>query len=241
MGTWIKETPKAIYLMQGRYWISRLSKYPSSTNPNEQVLNISAIRPWFTRSDYPRAMTVSPTGPEPEPKPAPPPPPVSKIPQVGIELIKEFEGYAERLPDDRAKAYPDPISGWAIPTIGYGTIKYPDGREVKPGDIITRAQAEEYLIHHIEDELLAVMEAIPTWGQMNDNQRGALYSFAYNLGQGFYGGPNFQSITRVIDSPQRWNDKAWVTEQFVKYRNPGTPAEAGLRRRREAEADLFCS
>lgn len=163
------------------------------------------------------------------------------IPKAGIELIKEFEGYATALPDGRATAYADPIHGWGVPTIGYGTTVYPDGRKVKQGDIITRAQAEEYLVDHIEHSTRAAMERIPTWKQMNDNQRSALYSFAYNLGAGFYGGANFQSITRVCDSPDRWQDKAWVKEQFVKYRNPGTSAEAGLRRRREAEADLFCS
>jgi len=245
MGTWIKETAKAIYLMEGGYWISRLSKYPSSTNPNEQVLNIQAIRSWFTRPDYPRAMTVSLEGPEPSQKPAPPtPPPGSssgKIPQVGVDLIKEFEGYHEKLPDGRAKAYPDAIHGWGVPTIGYGTTFYTDGRKVKQGDIITHAEAEEYLIDNIDKSFRPSLERIPTWGQMNDNQRAAIYSFAYNLGADFYGAPGFTSITLVCDSPQRWNEKAWVKEQFVKYRNPGTPAEAGLRRRREAEADLFCS
>ena len=243
MGTWIKETNKAIYLMEGGYWISRLTKYPSSTNPNEQVLNVQAIRSWFTRADYPRAMTVSPNGPEPPPKPAPPPPPpaTNKIPQSGIDLIKEFEGYAKQLPDGRAEAYADPIHGWAVPTIGYGTTTYPDGRKVNRGDVITRSEAEEYLIAHIEDSCQASLERIPTWRQMNDNQKGAIYSFGYNLGCGFYGASGFASITRVCDSPERWGDKAWVEEQFVKYRNPGTSAEAGLRRRREAEADLFCS
>ena len=163
------------------------------------------------------------------------------IPSVGIELIKTFEGYARALPDGRAEAYADPIHGWAVPTIGYGTTAYPDGTKVRQGDVITRPQAEDYLIAHIEDSTRVPLERIPTWGQMNDNQRGAIYSFAYNLGAGFYGSSGFQSITRVCDSPARWTDKAWVTEQFVKYRNPGTAAEAGLRRRREAEADLFCS
>jgi hypothetical protein len=59
MGTWIKETDKAIYLMQGGYWISRLTKYPSKTNPDEKVLNAKAMTSWFTRSDPPTAMTIS--------------------------------------------------------------------------------------------------------------------------------------------------------------------------------------
>ncbi|NER81923.1 MAG: lysozyme [Leptolyngbya sp. SIO1D8] len=163
------------------------------------------------------------------------------LPRSGVELIKEFEGYAKELPDGRAEAYADPIHGWQVPTIGYGTTVYPDGSKVKQGDVITREQAEEYLIDHIEHSTRSVLEQIPTWGKMNDNQRGAIYSFAYNLGAAFYGNSGFQSITRVCDSPELWKDKAWITEQFVKYRNPGTFAEAGLRRRREAEADLFCS
>ncbi|MBF2035333.1 MAG: hypothetical protein IGR92_07570 [Leptolyngbyaceae cyanobacterium T60_A2020_046] len=54
---------------------------------------------------------------------------------------------------------------------------------------------------HIEHSTRAAMERIPTWKQMN-NQRSALYSFAYSLGAGFYGRANFQSITRVCDFPR---------------------------------------
>lgn len=163
------------------------------------------------------------------------------IPQAGIDLIKKFEGYAEALPDGRAKAYADPIHGWAVPTIGYGTTVYPDGSKVKQGDIITEAQAEQYLVAHVDSMCRPALEKIPTWGRMNANQRGALYSFAYNLGENFYGGPDTQSITKVCDAVDRWTDKAWIKEQFIKYCNPGSSAEEGLRRRRVAEAALFCS
>lgn len=160
--------------------------------------------------------------------------PLSGIPQCAIELIKEYEGYD-------ASAYADPIHGWSVPTIGYGTTQYPNGRKVQKGDITTREQAEKYLIMHITSHCTAAMERIPTWGKMNANQRGAIYSFAYNLGAGFYGDPNFQSITKVCDASDQWQNHAWVEAQFVKYCNPGTSAEAGLRRRRIAEAKLFCS
>ena len=162
------------------------------------------------------------------------------IPRSGIELIKEFEGFAQLLPDGRAQAYADPLRGWDVPTIGYGTIRYPDGVQVRQGDIIDRKRAEDYLIDHVEKSCRSALEKIPTWKQMNNNQRGALYSFAYNLGAGFYRGDDFESITRVCDSPERWNDHRWIAAQFVKYRNPGTSVEEGLRRRRLAEADLFC-
>ncbi|NEQ54515.1 MAG: glycoside hydrolase family protein [Leptolyngbya sp. SIO3F4] len=162
------------------------------------------------------------------------------IPRSGIELIKEFEGYAQALPDGRATAYADPLLGWEVPTIGYGTTRYPNGVKVQQGDIVTQRQAEDYLIDHVDESCRKALEKIPEWKRMNSNQRGALYSFAYNLGSGFYQGYNFESITRVCDSPERWNDHRWIAAQFVKYRNPGTSVEEGLRRRRLAEAALFC-
>ena len=68
MGTWVKETDEAFYLMQGNQWISRIQKRPSSSNPKEQVLNVEGMREWFMRSDAPQAMTVSigTGGPEPD-------------------------------------------------------------------------------------------------------------------------------------------------------------------------------
>ena len=70
---------------------------------------------------------------------------------------------------------------------------------------------------------------------MNDNQRGALLSFAYNLGSGFYGGGNFNTIT------SRLKNKEWdkVPDALYLYRNPGSNVEAGLARRRKAEGKLW--
>ena len=166
----------------------------------------------------------------------------SQIPQSGIELIKQSEGYEKKLADGRVQAYPDPgTKGWNLPTIGYGTTVYPDGRTMKRGDIITKAQAEEYLIDHVDKKCRRALEKIPTWKQMNDNQRGALYSFAYNMGEGFYRGSNFTSITKVCDSPQLWKDKAWIEQQFVKYNKSNRRTMNGLTTRRKAEAKLFCT
>lgn len=247
---WLLLTSNALYLMNsdGEY-VSKIDISPSKTNPNEQVARIAGMAEWF-KGDAPGAMIISMNRPvEPSEAPQPvkksvptgtaTPSTSSAIPTAAIDIIKEFEGYARELPDGRCTAYADAIHGWKVPTIGYGTTKYPDGRKVQRGDIINRQQANEYLLWHVEDYCKAAMERIPTWGQMNDNQRSAIYSFAYNLGAGFYRGRNFTSITRVCDTPERWGDREWVTAQFVKYRNPGTSAEAGLLRRRRAEAELF--
>jgi uncharacterized protein YcbK (DUF882 family) len=105
MGTWVKETDEAFYLMQGNHWISRIQKRPSASNPKEQVLNVEGMREWFLRSDAPLAMTVSLGTGAPEPKqaggvsvvpptptspPAPTPPPVpTPTPQspTGGEIV----------------------------------------------------------------------------------------------------------------------------------------------------------
>ena len=165
----------------------------------------------------------------------------SIIPKAGLTLIKEFEGYHEKLSNGSARAYKDPLHGWKVPTIGYGTTRYRDGKKVRKGDVISPNKAEECLRFYVDSVCRPHLEKIPTWGQMNENQRASLYSFAYNLGPGFYRGKNFNSITNVCDSPHRWGDEDWVTAQFVKYRNPGSAAEAGLRRRRLREAKLFCT
>jgi GH24 family phage-related lysozyme (muramidase)/uncharacterized membrane protein YeaQ/YmgE (transglycosylase-associated protein family) len=162
--------------------------------------------------------------------------PINQIPPAAIDLIKKYEGFEEN-------AYPDPIPevGWKVPTIGYGTTFYPDGRKVQRGDKVTRGQAEEYLVTNIEKNFRPALLKIPTWTRMNQNQQAALYSFAYNLGADFYRNDGFDSMTRVCDSPERWNDRPWITDQFVKYCNPNDPSVTeGLKRRRREEADLFC-
>lgn len=140
-----------------------------------------------------------------------------------------------------AVAYPDPLYGWQVPTIGYGTTAYPDGGAVKRGDKCTMTQARFWLLWHIERLLKPNMEAIPTWGLMNENQQAAILSIAYNLRNGayFYGAKGRESLTTLVASPNKWRDADYVTAQFEKYRNPGSNVEKGLRRRRKAEAKLF--
>lgn len=63
----------------------------------------------------------------------------------------------------------------------------------------------------------------------NDNQRGALVSFCYNLGTGIF-------------AKHGWSKTAsdsWITSQMPLYRNPGTQFEQGLLRRRNAEVALY--
>ena len=150
------------------------------------------------------------------------------VPMMGIKLIKEFEGC-------RLNAYPDPLSGNLPITIGWGGTRKKDGSPFHMGDKITQAEADELLIDECKHNFLPSLRKIPHWNEMSDGKRGALLSFAYNLGAGFYGGDNFNTITRTLKNKE-W-DK--VPDALYLYRNPGSNVEAGLARRRKAEGDSW--
>lgn len=146
-----------------------------------------------------------------------------------IQLIKEFEGC-------RLSAYPDPLSGAEPWTIGYGTTRYSTGVPVKRGDKINVIEADMLLRLEV-DRIAERLRTIPHWTALSDAQRSALVSFAYNLGPDFYGSSGFDTISTAL------RDKDWaaVPAAMLLYRNPGTPVEAGLLRRRKAEGELWLS
>jgi lysozyme len=150
------------------------------------------------------------------------------VPQMGIKLIKEFEGC-------HLNAYPDPLTGGLPITIGWGSTRKKDGSHFKLGDTLTQAEADLLLIEQCKNEFLPALRKIPHWNEMSDGKRGALLSFAYNLGAGFYGGDNFNTITK------RLKNKEWdmVPDALYLYRNPGSNVEAGLARRRKAEGESW--
>ena len=147
---------------------------------------------------------------------------------AALKIIKEFEGC-------HLEAYADPLHGWDVATIGYGTTRYSDGRKVKQGDKINVIEADMLLRQEIDRIAEKLRASIPAWGEMADHQKCALISFAYNLGAGFYGAPGFETISREL------REKDWdaVPAALLLYRNPGTNVEAGLKRRREAEGKLW--
>jgi len=150
------------------------------------------------------------------------------VPMMGIKLIKEFEGC-------HLSAYPDPLSGNLPITIGWGSTRKKDGSPFKLGDKITQAEADDLLISQCKNQFLPALRKIPHWNEMSDGQRGALLSFAYNLGAGFYGGDNFNTITKRLKN-REWN---LVPDALYLYRNPGSNVEAGLARRRKAEGEAW--
>ena len=150
--------------------------------------------------------------------------------QSGIDLIKSFEGY-------RNAAYPDPIHGWAVPTIGYGTTVYANGKKVAKGDTLTVLQAESELKAFVQSHITPALIKLPFFKDMTEPMLGALESFAYNLGPGCFTAPSgFETLQR------RLREKDWknMRSALMLYVNPHDPnVTEGLKRRRAAEASLW--
>ncbi|MGL6349156.1 MAG: lysozyme [Aeromonas sp.] len=147
------------------------------------------------------------------------------IPKAAIDLIKEFEGCELTAYDD----------GVGVATIGYGATFYQDGSKVKLGQTITQRAADELLVFHLK-QFWNRLQTTPHWSEMTPEQRGCLLSFSFNTGWTF-GAEGFNTLNRTI------KNKSWdlVPTSLLLYVNPGTSTEAGLRRRRKAEAALWSS
>jgi GH24 family phage-related lysozyme (muramidase) len=163
------------------------------------------------------------------PAPAPVAAPASRQDHLdAFRLITEFEGF-------RDKAYPDPASGGDPWTIGYGFTRV-NGKPVVPGQAMSRAEADQLLSTMVGQSANTLSGRIPFWKDMADKQQSALLSFAWNLGEGFYGDEtNFHTISTCL------RNKEWtkVPDALLLYCMPGTAVHQGLLRRRNAEADLW--
>lgn len=169
---------------------------------------------------------VSPA-PQPPTPPAPQPPiPPTDINQAGLDLIKEFEGYAEELGDgtDRVKAYRD-TNG--ILTIGWGHT----GPDVVEGMIITPEQAEELLRGDLQEFKDAVSNLVTV--PLNENQFSALVSLTYNVGAG-----DLENSQLLVLLNQGDYQKA--ADEFRSFNTDENGVVLdGLIRRRERERELF--
>ena len=122
-------------------------------------------------------------------------------------------------------------------TIGKGTTKYEDGKPVKQGDKITKEKANQLMESYIENKVIPTLEkTIPTWSELDRNQRDALVSFAYNVGPNFYGKEGFETITKELSSVDTLER---VSAALKLYNKSKGKVLDGLTKRRKAEGDLW--
>lgn len=147
------------------------------------------------------------------------------VSDAGIELVKRFEGCARRRGDGLVEAYPDPGTGGAPWTIGWGAT----GRDIGPKTVWTQEQCDNRLeidlARHARD-VIAALGGAPT----RQAQFDALVSFHYNTGA-----IGRATLTRM----HRAGDFQGAAREFAKWNRAGGRVLAGLVRRRAAEAALY--
>lgn len=142
-----------------------------------------------------------------------------------MPVIKQFEGF-------RAKPYKDSAG---IPTVGYGTIQYPDGKAVTMNDpAVTEPQAEGFLRYQISLKSKTIATYLMRSATLH--QAAAMLSLTYNIGTGAFKGStvlrkfNGGEIPGSADAFLLW-DKAVVDGQLVVV--------PGLHKRRVQERAIF--
>jgi lysozyme len=140
------------------------------------------------------------------------------ISDEGIEFIKQVEGYS-------ATAYPDPATGGAPWTAGFGHTK-----GVRYGDQTDMEQATRWLHEDVREALAAIQDGVRV--PLEQNQIDALASFVFNVGVG-----NFMRSTLL----RRINEQKFeqAADEFLRWNRAGGKIMAGLTRRREAERRRF--
>ena len=141
-----------------------------------------------------------------------------------INLIKQFEGY-------RSKAYLDAVG---VPTIGYGSTMWNDGKKVKLGETITLDSAGVLLYWQV-NKMCVILDALT----LNQNQYDALSSFIYNIGSGAFSKSTLLKKVKINPKDET------IRNEFLKWnkgRVNGLLTELkGLTIRRKAESDLYFS
>lgn len=142
------------------------------------------------------------------------------ISENGFQIIREFESF-------QPKAYLDTGGVW---TIGYGTIKYPNGVRVAKGGICTQAQAEMWLKNDCKwvDACLDKYVKVP----VTQNQFDALASLVYNIGETAF-------VKSTLLSVLNQNSYKLAAEQFDRWVYDNGKKIQGLVNRRKKEKELF--
>ena len=147
----------------------------------------------------------------------------------GEILIKGFEAL-------RLDAYRDSAGVW---TIGYGTTRYHDGKNVKPGDKLANADQADALF---QNTLGQYQDAVNQYVKvpLTQNQFDALVSFTYNEGTGALKG---STLLKKLNA----EDYAGAADEFLEWDKITDPQTGEkiisdtLVKRREEERKYFIS
>lgn len=137
---------------------------------------------------------------------------------TAADLIKRFEGC-------RLTAYPDPGTGAAPYTVGWGCT----GPGIGPGTVWTQAQADAALEHRLASVETVVKGLAP---DATHNELAALCSFAWNVGTHALAR---SSLLAALNA----GDPVTAGDKFMQWTIAGGRVMQGLVNRRTAERALF--
>lgn len=147
---------------------------------------------------------------------------IAEISNECLNLVKQFEGFF-------SKPYLCPAN---VPTIGYGSILYENGKKVTLQDAqISEQRALELMRWELNKKAIEV-DAMTT-DIVNQYQFDALVSFAYNCGSNALRTSTL--LKRVNANP---NDPA-IKDAFLMWVKANGRTLKGLINRRTAEAELY--
>jgi GH24 family phage-related lysozyme (muramidase) len=134
-----------------------------------------------------------------------------------LEMIKTFEGFVPTAYWDHKQ--------WSI---GYGSFAGTNRSKPDIAGPISKEQATKMLKDHVQQ----FSNNVERWNRVgkynwNEGQKGALISFAYNLG----------SIDQLTDQGRR--DNATIARKMLEYNKASGKIEPGLVNRRRVEQQKF--
>jgi len=143
--------------------------------------------------------------------------------EIAAELCRRFEGF-------RAKPYLCPAG---IPTIGYGSTYYADGRKVTLNDsLISQEAANDLLMYELQHTYLpGALRNCPVLAT-DERKCNAIVDFCYNLGVGRL---QTSTLKRKINA-QDWDG---AKEQLMLWTKGGGKVLPGLLKRRQVECALM--
>jgi lysozyme len=135
------------------------------------------------------------------------------------KLIQSFEGC-------KLTAYPDPATGGAPWTIGYGAT----GPGITKGTVWTQAQADADLLARVQALGLFIDSEVKI--HLTDDEKAALISFTYNVGRGNF---DHSTLLKKLNA----GDIEGAAKEFLKWNLAAGKVMAGLTKRRSGEMAEF--
>lgn len=148
--------------------------------------------------------------------------------ESAFNVLREEEGL-------RTEAYQDTTGTW---TIGFGNTQI-NGRPVKPGDRLSREQAEAVMQESVVKNYTTFADRISS--EITPSKFAALTSFEYNLGPNVWNEPTGEQILALVDQG-RAEEAGELMLQYNKSYNPATgrlEVNPVLSKRRAREANLL--